>query len=796
MRHTFNPKPVRSIRRLALAATALVALGGTAAHAEAAATSEVSAGDASVAVDEVLVTARRRAEDPQKVPIPLSVFGGAQLDKQNVYSLDQLQRQAPSLQVIATNPRNSNINIRGLGSNIGLANDGLENGVGVYVDDVYYARTAQALFDVIDLERIEVLRGPQGTLFGKNTTAGAISIYTRPPSFTPNVSGSVSGGEHGYRQFTGAVGGPIIADKLAARLTVGATHHDGFITDVHDGRKLNAYDNLTLRGQALATLSQNLSLKISGDYGRQAENGFISSPLGYVTQRSISGAAPTPIPNFFTDRAARLGYTPLPIDPFARRVDIDAEQRIAMHQWGTSVKVDWTTPVGALTAITAYRSWSWAPHNDPDATPLQVYSAANNTSEQRQFTQEIRLASTGERKLDYVVGAFYYRQTLRSNNIIGYGRDAPLFLEPADTATNRTNYTAALDGFNVVGDSGLVSKSYAGFGQLTWHATDRLSVTGGLRYTKERKGGYFNQIQTGGADLASLPAAVATAAQAIRNGFGSVRAYTASTREDKFAGQVNIAYKLADDVQVYATYARGFKSGGLSLTNLAPGIPTTIEPERVANYEAGLKSQFLDRRVTLNLAVFNTTVANYQATLLDPVRTTTYISNVGKVRSRGVEVESRYDPFDGLNLYASASFLNAKYLSFHTSPCPIEQLGTPVCDFSGQYLTGAPKFSAGAGGEYSFAVANNARGYVGADYTYRSSINPVANSTRIPGYALVNARLGVRLDGERIDVSLWARNLFNKDYLVSKGPAAFNSGLLTGLLGDPRIIGATVRVNY
>ena len=795
MRHTSNSHSTRGLRQLALAGSAMAALIGPAAHAETA-TAEASLSDTSTAVDEVLVTARRRAEDPQKVPIPLSVFGGVQLDKQNVYSLDQLQRQAPSLQVIATNPRNSNINIRGLGSNIGLSNDGLENGVGVYVDDVYYARTAQALFDVLDLERIEVLRGPQGTLFGKNTTAGAISIYTRPPSFTPSASASLSVGEHGHRQITGAVGGPLITDKLAARLTVGATRHDGFITNVHDGRKLNAYDNLTIRAQALANLSKDLTVRVSSDYGKQAENGFTASPLGYVTQRSISGAAPTAIPNFFTDRAARLGYTPLPIDPFARRVDIDAEQSIAMHQWGTSAKVDWKTPLGDLTAITAYRSWSWAPHNDPDATPLQVYSAANNTSEQRQVTQEVRLASSGDRKVDYVVGGFYYRQTLQSDNIIGYGRDAALFLMPADTPTNRANYTAALNGFNVVGASGLVVKSYAGFGQLTWHTTDRLSVTSGLRYTEERKNGHFSQIQTGGADLAIQPPAVATAAQAIRNSFGSVRAYTASTKEGKLAGQVNVAYKLADDAQVYATYARGFKSGGLSLTNLAPGIPTTIEPESVTNYEAGLKSQFLDRRVTLNLSVFRTTVANYQATLLDPVRTATYISNVGEVRSQGAEVESRYRPFDGLNLYASASVLNAKYLSFHTSPCNIERLGTPVCDFTGQYMTGAPKFSTGAGGDYEFKVANDARGYVGVDYTYRSAINPVANSTRIPGYSLVNARLGVRLKADRVDVSVWGRNLLDKDYLVSKGPAAFNSGLLTGLLGEPRIIGATVRVNY
>jgi iron complex outermembrane recepter protein len=773
----------RTVSALALTVSVLAANPARGATAEAAAAADATP-------EEILVTARRRLEDPQDVPIALTVLGGVALEKQGISNLDQLKRVAPSLQVIGNNPRNTNINIRGLGANIGLANDGLESGVGVYIDDIYYARPGQALFDLVDLDRVELLRGPQGTLFGKNTTAGALSIYTRQPGFDPEFSGEASVGNYGYYQLRAAAGGAIAGDTVAGRLTVAQTSNHGFVRNTRLNKRVNDYNNFTIRGQLLLKPSENISLRLIGDYGKQHEDGYAAVATDLLTKRADG----TVIPNGYAVRLARFpGYTPLPIDPSERQVDYDTASTVRMSQWGASAKLDWELPGHVLTVISAVRRWNWEPRNDADGTGLPVLTAAFIDTKQRQFSQEVRFASSGDQPLEYVVGAYYFYQQLKSSALTRYGSAAPLWILGGNSAVQQ----AALDGWGARGDSLLRTRSYAGFGQLTWHIDDRLSLTGGLRYTKETKKGSFMQYWDGGVDLTTLAPASAAVAAAIRGSFGAPNAYAARTKEGKFSGQVNLSYKFSDDVLGYATAARGFKSGGLTLTNVGPSVPKTVDPESSDHYEVGLKTQFFDRNLTLNAAAFWTQIDDYQASLYDPIRTTTYVSNVGKVRSRGFELEGRATPIEGLSTYGSVTYLDAKYRSYPNSPCPIELLPAPFCDLSGRRLPGAPKWTVAAGGEYGRAVTEGAEAYLGIDYSYRTAIYYAANlaeSSRLDKSGLVNARLGVRSADGHWDVFVWARNLFDKDYYATRQAGAFNTGLITGILGDPRTIGATARL--
>jgi iron complex outermembrane receptor protein len=741
--------------------------------------------------DDIVVTARRRAEDPQHVPIPLSVFGGADLEERGFTNLEQLQRQAPSLQIMGQNPRNANINIRGLGANVGFASDGLENGVGVYIDDVYYARTGQALFDLVDLDRIEVLRGPQGTLFGKNTTAGALSIYTRAPQFKSEMIADATIGSRGTYRVRGTINAPIIDGLIAARFTAAQTGHGGYLTNITRNEKVNDNKNLSLRGQLLLTPSPDLSVRLIADYGRQTNDGLYGSIQGKVTKRIDGSDLPRP----FDTRAAQLGYVLQPVDPFNRRTEGDVDGSMFMKQGGISAKADWTILGATLTSITAVRWWEWDPRNDADGTALPILTAAQLSSWQHQVTQELRLASNGTHTIDYVVGAFYFHQRLRSEGLTRYGSAAPIYVLGQSNPVTQ----AALVGWGVGTASLLKTNSYAGFGQATWHIDHRLSLTGGVRYTHEEKNGAFRQFWDGGTDLGTLPGAVAAAATGIRNAFGGINSFSAETRENKVTGQVNLAYQVTDDALLFATYARGYKSGGISLTNIAPGLSRTVKPEQINHYEAGVKTNWLDRKLTFNATAFWTKDANYQASLYDQDRATTYVANVGTVRSRGFEIETALRPVSGFSAYVSGAFTDAAYLSYKAAPCPIEYQGLQtLCDLSGRRLPGVSKWSAASGVDYEHPVAGALTGYGGLDVSYRSAnlyASNLAASSRIAGYALVNGRIGVRA-GQGWDIQIFVRNLLNKGYYITSQPGAFASGLVSGLIGEPRIVGLTGRFQY
>ncbi len=780
-------------------------LGGGGAWAQTAPSAEglgLAAANAEVAASEdtgdvVVVTARRREENAQEVPIALSVVGAEQIEQTGSYTLGQIQQLVPSLQVFSFNPRNTNINIRGLGSNVALTNDGLENGVGFYVDGVYYGRPGQTQFDLIDLQQIEVLRGPQGTLFGKNTVAGAINITTKAPSFTPEYQLEASGGNYAYAQVKASATGPVIDDFLAYRLTASYTNREGFIENVRTGERAQSYENFSTRGQLLFEFSDTLDLRLIGDFSEQHARCCINVAVDFFPTYD-NGA---PIPNNFQDRVTRAGYTPLPFDPFARRTDADSHFQADMRTYGVSAELNWDLGDATLTSITSNRWWDWYPANDADGTGLPVITVGQQQNFQRQFSQEVRLGSDGENVVDWTIGGYYFWQIISGFGSFGYGSAAANWNLPAVPAVVGN---AALNGFTAASRSTPRTKSYAAFGQATWNISDQLKLTSGLRYTHEEKDGSFIQFHTGGPSLAGLTPVQQATALAIRNQFNPVTAYSAELEDDNLAGLVSLAYQITPDALVYGSWSRGGKSGGLNLAQLPAGVAPQVDPEKVESYELGIKSAWFDGALVANLAAYETTIEDYQTAIIEQAVGTVgfiqYIANIPEVRSRGVEADLVWSPLDNLTLTASAAYTDAKYVQYDNAPQKPENLNlSAVQDLSGEPLTGVPEFTYSLSGDYwqPLDFLGGYEGYVHADWAERTSYYTSASNSRyaeVPGYGLLNARIGVRDPGRGWDLSLWARNLLDEEYFQTLGSA--NTGLVTGLVGEPRTYGATLRTRF
>jgi iron complex outermembrane receptor protein len=759
------------------AATALssLAVAGAALAAEA----EDSA-SAATSVDEVVITARHRSENVQSVPVSVSVVGADLLKKTNTSNIAQVAQLVPSLSFSFFNSRNANLNIRGLGNNIGLANDGIEPGVGFYVDQVYYDRPATATFDMIDIAQVEVLRGPQGTLFGKNSTAGAVTLTSEAPTFAPEATGEISGGNYGYFQSWAAVSGPLVDDRLAGRLTIATTTRAGVMTNVaQDNGDVNNYRNLNIRAQLLWAPTHDLKVRLIGDYSNQETN---------CCDLVLANVVSPPNGKNFYKLTGMFGYTPF-IDPFARQADTNSPIHANQETGGVSAEVDWSLPKLTLTSISAWRFWNWWPANDSDFTPLSVLVLSQNGDYQRQFSQEFRVASSGTNRVDYVGGLYFFYESIAAKGAQQFGNAATAFLlSPALPSLVANNYTLSFS-------PDYYTTSLAAFGQATWHVTSKLNLAGGIRYTYDEKEGSFYQVASGGMPLTGALSPLAP----YRAALGTSDAFTASTYNGQVSGMVDVSYQVTPDILTYVTFSEGSKSGGLNLTQLPAGATEVIAPETIDMVEAGVKTALFEHRVTLNGDIFFENDNNYQANLVNVALGKQYLSNIPKVQSQGVELDLQAQPLEGLSFYNSVTYDRAIYADYPNAPCGLENITHPYCNLSGAPLAGVPEWALAAGGEYDHTLnlgSASVTGYFGVDYTYRSSLYSAATDSiysRLPDLNLVNARLGVRALNQRWDFYLWAKNLLDANYFTFVSPEIGNTGALTAQLGDPRTYGVTFR---
>ena len=741
----------------------------------------------------VVVTARRVEEAAQEVPIPLSVLNRNLVENAGAFNVNRLKELIPTVQFYSTNPRNSAVNIRGLGAPFGLTNDGLEPGVGLYVDGVFYARPASATLDFLDVERIEVLRGPQGTLFGKNTTAGAINVTTRKPSFVREGDFEVNVGDRGFVQAKASVTSPF-GRKVAGRFSFSGTRRNGTLFNVKTQQDVNDLDNAGVRGQLLFAPSDKLAILFSTDYTRQR-------PRGYT--QVIAGVAPTqrPANRQYAQIAGDLNYVAPSFNAFDRRTDVDTPLRSHQDLRGSALNVDWKIGGGLLTSTTGWRYWNWNPSNDRDFIGLPVTTISAAPSKQRQWSEEIRYAATVSPRVNFVAGAFLFRQTIDSNPAFKQEQGAAaarFLLAPSANAAT----PGLLDGYGFNQYVNYGNTSAALFGQIELSVTDRLRLLPGLRFNYDRKDVDFDQQVYGGLQT-NDPTLIA-----LQQSILAPQSYRADVDDTNLSGQLSVSYRLAQTVNVYATYATGFKSVGLNLN----GVPTdaanqpvisaaTVKPEDVRNVEVGLKTELL-RGVTANLTAYHTEIENFQTQVTNAgvgvLRG--YLANAEKVRVRGAELDVNTRLNANLTLYSAAAYTDGTYVSFPDAPPPLEDTGGPAFkDVSGSVLPGISKCALSFGGEYTkphSLFGWEGRFFGGADVSYRSSFSSSASYSRylvVDGYALANARVGFRA-ASGWSLFLWSRNLFDKNYFELLTAAPGNTGLYVGQPGDGRTIGLTLRL--
>jgi iron complex outermembrane receptor protein len=766
-----------------------------------AAQTAIGSGAVATGVEDVVVTARHRSEKAQKVPIALTAVGAAKLDNTGVTSITNLAFLVPTLQVSEFNPRNTSFNIRGVGNNVASSNDGLEAGVGVYVDGVLYARPGVAAFDFPDIADVEVLRGPQGTLFGKNTTAGAIDVHTKLPSFTPQADLEASVGNYGYWQVKGTVSDGF-SDKVAARVSFLGDERDGTITSVVAGQHYASLDDKAGRAQILATPTDNLTLRFIADYSHQFQTCCVNMPAGVFTNLENGSL----IPYDFYAREAFTHYQLPNFNPFSRDASINDPTYFKMETGGVSLQADYDLNGYTLTSLSAWRLWNWWPQNGASpAVGLQTETFGNTGDRQKETSQEFRVTSPTGGAVDFTAGGYFFYQDLEGLSVTGYGPQAGPFYEGPKYPVAVSNL--AFNGFQVQSNSDPVTNSYATYGQATWHVMPRLDLTAGLRFTYEDKSGSFYQYTTGGASVVGLPAKEAAEIEAIRTSLGTEDYYKELTHNGSLSYLTSATYKITDDINAYASYSRGNKSAGVNVTQLPSPTDAIVKPERLDDYEVGLKTSWLDNRLTANAAAFWIEDSDYQgitAVPISPVKSLTYIASVPKVKSQGFEFDSSAKPLDWLTLNFSGGYTYAIYESYPQGQCPPEISGsvTEICNLTGKTVPGTSRWVMSTGGEIARPIGSYGRydlvGYVGADFSLRSNYNVTANDSiygNIPGYGLLDVRLGVRTADSKYDLFLWSHNATNTDYYLVRGVTAPFSGLLYGNIGDPLTFGATLRIH-
>lgn len=743
---------------------------------------------------ELVITSRRRLETAQQVPIPISVVGGARVEETGAFNVNRLKELVPSVQLYSSNPRNTTLNIRGLGSTFGLTNDGIDPGVGFYVDGVYYARPAATTLDFVDIERIEVLRGPQGTLFGKNTTAGAFNITTRPAKFRPGATFEVSYGNYGFIQAKASVTGGI-TKKLAGRLSFSGTQRNGVIENIATQQFVNDLNNTGVRGQLLYVPAEKVKLTLSADINDQKPDGYAQVFAG-VVQTKRAGYRQ------FDSIITSLNYRLPSRNPYDRIIDHNTPWRSGNQLGGVSVNADIKIGRGSLSSTTAWRYWNWDPSNDRDFTGLPVLTLSQAPSKHKQLTQEIRWAGEFSQKLSGVFGVFLVDQELKTDTVHTEESGAAQWRFSQSSTSSLWRTPGLFDGYGIRTNSTLHTFGAAVFGQLDWAVLDKLHVLAGIRYNYDKKKVDFDRktyggLQTTDPQLLALKRAVYTD-----------QSFNANVDESNFSGQLTLSYRPRASVNTFATYSVSYKPVGINLG----GLPTesgrvmlelaTIKPEFVSHTEVGVKTS-PTKNSTLNFVIHRTEIRDFQT----QVQTAEvgvnrgYLANAEKVRVWGAELDGAIRLNKHFSLYGNAAYTEGEYVSFTNAPLPLEETGASLSfkNISGGTLPGISKWAGSLGGEYLSGIKNvfgsNGNFFIAADVYARSSFSSSPSPSlflNIDGYALVNARVGFR-GAAGFTAFLWARNLFDKDYSEQLLPAAGNAGHYAAVLGDPATFGITLR---
>jgi iron complex outermembrane receptor protein len=846
-----------------LLASACVVMMPISAHAQdrtapdGASSAEQSAADGS----EIIVTATLRKENLQKVPIAVTAVSGDALEKRGINDLKSLDNVTPSFSLQTANNESgtAQIRIRGIGTSGN--NIGLESAVGIFLDGVYLSRPSVALGDLVDLEQVEVLRGPQGTLFGRNTSSGALNIRTHKPALD-QVEGFANLTYGNFDHYSVQMGAsvPVIADKLAVRVSGAWRKRDGWVVDAagDDNYNRNRY---LVRGQLYWEPNPNVSLRLIADYSKSNENccapvvikegSYVAAGIYTAVGLPANGGVAISGPEAVKQRRAPS------LDPF------NDDQR----QWGLSGELNWQIGDAALTAITSYRDYRSTTTSDSDVSELSVLvgpGAANDPAGRlpgytrvKTFSQELRLAGSAfDDRLDYLVGAYFVDERIEQLQSFAFGPDFQRYISTVLKSVGVPGTNPARDIFaggveangtyanNLFHQSG---QNWSLFTNNTFHVTDAIGFNFGLRYSNDRKRGTFDQISASSdacsavaANLPNLPASLRPLGSAVVSltcfplaakvgAFANAPVeFDRKFKDEQLVYTLKLTAELGSNTNSYASYSRGYKAGGFNLDPTAAigGASPAFKAEKVSAYELGIKSQLLDRALTVNLALFHQDFSDFQLLEFTGVQYLTF--NVPKVKSTGAELEFTARVSPEFTLTGGLTYTDARYPKDCGGPNPAPQVAT-LC---GQVMQNAPEWVTTMAADYSKDIGSklnfgfNASARMESDRrTAPQALLNVAAGTGTEGPTLnqikgpydiqdgnvkVNLRAGLGDQDGLWRVELWANNVFNVQTwgIVSNTPLR-GVGTLPGpinaggasvsrmvFLQEPRTYGVTLKTKF
>jgi iron complex outermembrane recepter protein len=843
-------KIAKTVVRSAMLSTISVAsLGiGTVAYAQ----DEAAAEEEKFEEDAIIVTATKREQTLQDVPIAVSVTSAAAIERAQVRDISDLQTLVPSLRVgQLQSSANTDFIIRGFGN--GANNAGIESSVGVFIDGVYRSRSAAAIGDLPNLQRVEVLRGPQSTLFGKNASAGVISIVTAEPKYEFGGSAEFSYGNYNAIIAKADVTGPI-SENIAFSLAAGLNKRDGYARNLTDGSRTNERNRWYTRGQLLIEPSENVKFRIIGDYDKIDENCcFVGNIVAGPTRNAILA----------TGGNLNAGgiFTYSEYQNFNSQNDIE--------NFGGSVQGDFELGNLKLTSISAYRESHAVTNADSDFSSADLIGRNAGDVDIKTKTQELRLTSDFDGRFNFLLGGFYIDEDIRNQQELLLGANFRQYanllsggnyigLESTLRALTGLPPVAGLPANQLFGGQGqgrredwrYNDKAFSFFGSLDFKLAETLTLTGGFNYTKDKKKYSSNTVVNevfsnidlvqAGANAGFAPAARAqpcggtTVINGVNcNGFLGLRGLQfnprflnipnavedGKTSDSKWTYSARLAWEATDNLNLYASYATGFKATSINLsfdsrpfpTDFIPGsafavpapapsairtalganLPNNLSsgtrfanPEKASVVEIGLKAKW--ERVAFNLTAFKQTIKDFQGNSF--LGTGFVLTNAGKQSTSGIEFDGSVRPIDALNLTVAMTYLDPKYDSYP---------GSPFGDLSGRQPGGIPELSTTFGATYTHEFGDENAFILSADYHYESPTqlgdNPIFLGIKREVSAL-NASATVRLGG--LQFTLWGRNLTDAKYITTVFPSVVQSGSISGYPSAPRTYGASVKYKF
>lgn len=788
------------------------ASGRIAAVAALAAVSAAPALHAQGVLEEVIVTAQKREQSLQDVPVAVSAFNAEMIEKSGVKDMFDLQVNAPSLFVTQTQTSTTtNFQIRGVFTS--SQNFGLESSVGLYVDGVYRARQGSMINNLVDVGSVEVLRGPQGTLFGRNTPAGAVQINSVTPDYEGTGFLEATGGDLDLFGLSGAKSLTVIEDKLAIRATGFYMERDGFVDwigqdGVFEKDAFNDRNRWGARLQALFSPNDDLTLHLIVDRSEVDEvccgAGSWKSNVMPLNGGSlpVNPALNPPPVNGPTDQyILDAGGTVLTRDDFYDyAVTAGSKPKSQNEDQGISLQADWDTEWFLVTSISAYRTHD--SYDDADILFTNLDGAYRvNDAEQEQFTQEFRLTGEGD-KLNYVAGIYYYQQELNNDRTTTVG---------ADTAQIALGFNSNLfiEGTGSRDINKQKHESYAIFGQADFNITDTLVLTGGARWTYEEKDmtNVFTQdfplIGGGAGDNGGFLAFPPLAPTPDLD---------EKFDDDQITGTLKLSWFMTDDIMLYGSVGTGYKSGGVNADRIDPAFDPVFKAESSESFEVGMKAEFPDQALRVNVALHRTDTEDLQTVSFQGGGFA--LTNAGTAETYGGEVDLNWVPLEHTTFSLAYAYNHGEYTEFEGGPCWTGQTwhsGQPdpgdaepdnpdnACDRSGGDLANNPENVLVLTVNQDFRLSDNIAGFVYAESSWVDGrMTDVNNDPEKydSSYNLINLRAGLLFESCDTALTLWARNVTDEEYTTTIADAPAQPGRYNAYYNEPMTWGMTVRKDF